>query len=71
MNIGYTRDVYKKLHQYVERLWRRWVPEQPTRSIKTRGGYMLRTAGPEPTVPPPKPIDYVGRGTRSSGTKTS
>jgi|NGEPerStandDraft_8_1074529.scaffolds.fasta_scaffold46066_2 hypothetical protein len=64
MNSSYNRTVYKKLHQHIKKLWRRWVPEGPPRSIETRGGYMLRNAGPEPTVPPPKPSDYKARANR-------
>lgn len=61
MSVSYTLPVYKKLHKHIGDLWRRWIPEGPPRSIETRGGYMLRNAGPEPTVPPPKPSDYRAR----------
>jgi hypothetical protein len=64
VSIGYTQIVYKKLHHRVGELWRQWFPQEPARSIKTRGGYMLRNAGPEPTVPPPKPSDYRARANR-------
>jgi hypothetical protein len=64
MSISYNRIVLKKLHHRVRELRRRWFPEEPSRSIETRGGYMLRNAGPEPTIPPPKPSDYRARANR-------
>lgn len=58
MSLSYNHAVYKKLHQSIGALWRRWVPEQPPGAIETRAGWMLRDAGPEPTVPPPKPSGF-------------
>jgi hypothetical protein len=58
MRVRYSKFVYKTLQRHIETLWRRLVPEERPRAIETRGGYIPRGTGPEPTMPPPKPINW-------------